>query len=114
MLTKKQKQLFTYKSITIYEKPYKFPTLKNPKLKKVQSKIRKCQSLIKEGTKYYSYFWGIIKWKKEISQGETLTEVKLLIRNYTQLLDFLENYKNSYQNFLLKFIDDWKNLCKDK
>ncbi|MBN3941960.1 MAG: GUN4 domain-containing protein [Nostoc sp.] len=114
MLTRKQKQLVTYKSITIYEKYYKFPTLKNPKLKKLQRKIRKCQSLIKEGTKYYSYFWGIIKWKKEISQGETLAKVKLLITDYTQLLDFLENYKNSYQNFLLKFIDDWKNLFNQK
>ncbi|MEA5603225.1 GUN4 domain-containing protein [Nostoc sp. UHCC 0252] len=114
MLTRKQEQLITYKSIMIYEKHYKFPTLKNPKLKKIQSKIRKCQSLIKEGTKYHSYFWGIIKWKKEISQGETLAEVKLLIRDYTQLLDFLENYKNSYQNFLLNFIDDWKNLFNQK
>ncbi|MBE8967337.1 GUN4 domain-containing protein [Nostocales cyanobacterium LEGE 12452] len=114
MLSVKQKQLVTYKSITIYEKHYKFPTLKNPKLKKVQRKIRKCQSLIKEGSKYYSYFWGRIKWKKEISQGETLAEVKLLIRDYTHLLDFLENYKNSYQTFLLKFIDDWKNLFNQK
>ncbi|MEH2230356.1 MAG: GUN4 domain-containing protein [Nostoc sp.] len=114
MLTRKQKQLVTYKSITIYETRYKFPTLKNPKLKKVQSKIRKCQNLIREGTKYHSYFWGIIKWKKEISQGETLSEVKLLITYYIQILDFLENYKNSYQSFLLKFIDDWKNLFKQK
>lgn len=114
MLTRKQKQLVTYKSITIYAKPYKFPTLKNPQLKKIQRKIRKYQNLIKEGTKYYSYFWGIIKWKKEISQGETLAEVKLLITDYTQLIDFLENYKNSYQNFLLKFIDDWKNLFNQK
>ena len=106
MLTRKQKQLVTYKSITIYETHYKFPTLKNPKLKRVQRKIRKCQSVIKEGTKYHSYFWGIIKWKKEISQGKTLAEVKSLISDYTQLLDFLENYKNSYQKFLLKFIDD--------
>ncbi|WP_334878517.1 GUN4 domain-containing protein [Nostoc sp.] len=114
MLTRKQKQLVTYESITIYETHYKFPTLKNPKLKKVQRKIRKCQSLIKEGTKYYSYFWGIIKWKKQINQGETLAEVKLLIRDYTQVLDFLESYKNSYQNFLLNFIDDWKNLFNQK
>ncbi|MEH2123054.1 GUN4 domain-containing protein [Nostoc sp.] len=114
MLTTKQKQLVTYKSITIYETHYKFPTLKNPKLKRVQRKIRKCQSVIKEGTKYHSYFWGIIKWKKEISQRETLVKIKLLITDYIQLLDFLENYKNSYQNFLLKFIDDWKNLFNQK
>jgi hypothetical protein len=114
MLARKHKQLVTYKSITIYEKDYKFPTLKNPKLKKVQIKIRKCQSLIKENTKYYSYFWGIIKRKKEISQGEILAEVKLLIRDYTQLINFLEKYKASYQDFLLKFIDDWKNLFNQK
>ena len=114
MLTRKQKQLVTYESITIYEKYYKFPTLKNPKLKKIQRKIKKCQSLIKEGTKYHSYFWGIIKWKKEISQRKTLAEVNSLISDYTQLLDFLENYKNSYKNFLLKFIDDWKYLFNQK
>ncbi|MBN3890756.1 MAG: GUN4 domain-containing protein [Nostoc sp. JL31] len=114
MLIRNQKQLVTYESITIYETHYKFPTLKNPKIKKVQRKIRKCQSLIKEGTKYHFYFWGIIKCKKEISQRETLAEVKSLISNYTQILDFLENYKNSYQKFLLKFIDDWKNLFNQK
>ncbi|WP_335077362.1 GUN4 domain-containing protein [Nostoc sp.] len=114
MLTRKQKQLVTYESITIYETHYKFPTLKNPKLKKVQRKIRKCQTLIKEGTKYRSYFWGIIKCKKEINQGETLAEVKLLIRDYTQFINFLESYKNSYQTFLLKFIDDWKSLFNQK
>ncbi|MHC5744016.1 MAG: GUN4 domain-containing protein [Nostoc sp.] len=114
MLIRNQKQLVTYESITIYETHYKFPTLKNPKLKKIQRKIRKCQSLIKEGTKYHFYFWGIIKCKKEISQRETLAEVKSLISNYTQILDFLENYKNSYQKFLLKFIDDWKNLFNQK
>lgn len=88
MLAKKLKQLVIYESVTIYEKHYKFPILKNPNFKKIQREIRKCQSLIKEGTKYYSYFWGIIKWKKEISQGEILAEIKLLIKNYTQLLDF--------------------------
>ncbi|MDZ8224125.1 GUN4 domain-containing protein [Nostoc sp. ChiVER01] len=114
MLTIKQKQLVTYEFITIYETHYRFPTLKNPKLKKVQRKIRTCQSLIKEGTKYYSYFWGIIKWKKQISQGEILAEVKLLISDYTQLLDFLENYKNNYQTFLLNFIDNWRKLFNQK
>ncbi|RCJ24322.1 hypothetical protein A6770_28570 [Nostoc minutum NIES-26] len=114
MLARKEKQLVTYESIKIYEKNYKFPTLKNPKLKKIQKKIRKCQKLIKGGTKYHSYFWGIIKQKHEISQGEILVEVKLLIRDYTQILDFLENYKDSYQDFLLKFIDDWRNLFNQK
>ncbi|MEH2068935.1 MAG: GUN4 domain-containing protein [Nostoc sp.] len=114
MLARKQKQLVTYKSITIYKKHYKFPTLKNPKLKKAQRKIRKCQSIIKEGTQYYSYFWGIIRLRKEITQEQILAEVKLLIKDYTQLFDFLENYKDSYQDFLLKFIDDWKNLFNQK
>ncbi|MCC5634810.1 GUN4 domain-containing protein [Nostoc sp. CHAB 5844] len=114
MVVRQQKQLITYESITIYEKQYKFPILKNPKLKKVQKKIRKCQILIKEGTKTHSYFWGIVKRKQEISQGEILAQVKLLIRDYTQLLDFLEYYKDSYQDFLLKFIDDWKNLFNKK
>ncbi|MBE9208864.1 GUN4 domain-containing protein [Nostoc sp. LEGE 06077] len=114
MLDRKQKQLITYESIKIYEKNYKFPILKNPKLKKVQKKIQQCQTLIKEGTKSHAYLWGLIKRKQEISQTEILAEVKLLIRDYTQLLDFLENYRDSYQDFLLKFIDDWKNLFNQK
>ncbi|MBU7585650.1 MAG: GUN4 domain-containing protein [Nostoc sp. TH1S01] len=114
MLARKQKQLINYESITIYENKYKFPILKNPKLNKVQKKIQKCQALIKEGTKSHAYLWGLIKHKQEISQTEILAEVKLLIRDYTQLLDFLENYKESYQEFLLKFIDDWKNLFNQK
>ncbi|MBD2496632.1 GUN4 domain-containing protein [Nostoc sp. FACHB-280] len=114
MLAKKQKKLITYESITIYEKKYKFPILKNPKLKKVQKKIKKCQTLIKEGYKSHGYLWGLIKRKQEISQVEVLAEVKLLIRDYTQLLEFLESYKDSYQEFLLKFIDDWKNLFNQK
>ncbi|WP_235526502.1 hypothetical protein [Nostoc piscinale] len=114
MLARKQKQLITYESITIYEKKYKFPIIKNPQLKKVQKKIQKCQTLIKEGYKSHAYLWGLIKRKQEISQSEILAEVKLLIRDYTQLLDFLDSYKDSYQEFLLKFIDDWKNLFNQK
>lgn len=114
MLAKKQKQLITYESITIYGNNYKYPILKNSNLKKVQKKIKKCQNLIKDGTKSHAYFWGAIKRKLEISQGEVLAEVKLLIKDYSLLLDVLDTYKDTYQVFLLKFIDDWKNLFSQK
>jgi hypothetical protein len=114
MLVKRQKQLITYESITIYEKNYKYPILKNSNLKRVQKKIKKCQNLIKDGTKSHTYFWGVFKRKQEINQSEVLAEVKLLIKDYSLLLDFLEDYKNSYQDFLLKFIDDWKELFSQK
>lgn len=114
MLAKKQKQLITYESITIYEKNYKYPILKNSNLKRVQKKIKKCQNLIKNGAKSHAYFWGLVKRKQEINQSKVLAEVHLLIKDYSLLLDFLENYKNSYQDFLLKFIDDWKELFSQK
>lgn len=114
MLARQQKQLITYESITIYEKKYRYPILRNSHLKRVQKKIKKCQNLIKDGTKSHAYFWGVIRRKQEISQGEVLAEVKFLIRDYSQLLEFLENYKDSYQEFLLKFIDDWKELFSQK
>ncbi|MBD2194876.1 MULTISPECIES: GUN4 domain-containing protein [Calothrix] len=113
MLARKQ-QLITYASITIYEKNYKFPILKNPKFKKIQKKIQECQILIKEGKKSYSYIWGIVKRQQEINQREILSEVKLLIKDYNQLLDSVEDYKDRYQEFLLSFIDDWKNLFNKK
>ncbi|MFL9454166.1 hypothetical protein AB0758_24110 [Tolypothrix bouteillei VB521301_2] len=74
MLTRKQKQLITFESITIYEKTYKLPILKSPKLKKVQKKIRECQILLKEGVKYHYYFWGTIKRKQEISQEKSFLQ----------------------------------------
>lgn len=114
MLARKQKQLISYEYITLYENNYKFPILKNSHLKKVQKKIKKCQTLIKDSNKYHSYFWGIIKRRQENSQGKVLTEFKLLIKDYTQLLEFLEDYKDSYQDFLLKFIDNWKKLFNQK
>ena len=40
MLTKQQRQLVTYKKITIYERTYKLPVLKNTSLKAVQKKIK--------------------------------------------------------------------------
>jgi hypothetical protein len=114
MLIRKQKQLISYESITIYEKTYQLPILKNSKLKKVQKKIRECQILLKEGIKYHSYVWGIIKRKQEYSQEKTFIKVKSLIRDYTQIIDSMENYKDSYQEFLLKFTDDWKKLFNQK
>lgn len=36
------------------------------------------------------------------------------MRDYDLIIDFLENYKNSYQEFLLKLTDDWKNLFTQK
>ncbi len=114
MLTKKQRQLINYKSITIYEISYQLPVINNSKLKKVQKKIKECQVLIQQGTKYHSYLWGIIKRKQEISQEEIFAKTKLLIKDYTQLIDFLEKYKDNYQDFLLKFTDNWKHLFTQK
>ncbi len=114
MLIKRQKQLISYEPITIYEKKYQLPIIKNLKLKRVQQRIRDSQGLIKEGIKYDYYFFGTIKRKKDISQREVFGEIKLLIRDYTQLIDYLENYKDSYKKFLLKFTDDWENLFTQK
>ncbi|MEH2279387.1 MAG: GUN4 domain-containing protein [Nostoc sp.] len=114
MLTKNQRQLINYKFITIYEISYQLPIVNNSKLKKVQKRITKSQLLIKQGTKYHFYLWGIIKRKQEISQQEIFAQTKLLIKDYTQLIDFLEKYKDNYQDFLLKFTDNWKKLFTQK
>lgn len=114
ILTKKQRQLINYQSITIYEISYQLPVINNSKLKKVQKKIKECQVLIKQGTKYHSYFWGIIKRKQEISQGEIFAKTKLLVKDYIQVIDFLEKYKDNYQDFLLEFTDNWRHLFTQK
>lgn len=113
MLTIQQRQLVTYKKITIYERTYKLPVIKNNKLKAVQKKIKERRRLIKEGVCYYQ-LWGIIRWKEEISQERILDESQILIKNYTHLIDFLENYKESYQIFLLKLTDDLQKLFIQK
>ncbi|MEI2579450.1 GUN4 domain-containing protein [Scytonema sp. PRP1] len=113
MLTKQHRQLVTYKKITIYERTYKLPVLKNTRLKAVQKKIKERRRLIKEGVRYHQ-LWGIIKRKEEISQEKVFQESQLLIKDYTHLIDFLENYKDSYQNFLLKLTDDFKKLFLHK
>ncbi len=113
MLTKQQRQLVTYKKITIYERTYKLPVLKNIALKAVQKKIKERRRLIKEGVQHHQ-FWGIIKRKEEISQSQIFQESQLLIKDYTHLMNFIENYKDSYQNFLLKLTDDFKNLFTQK
>ncbi|MBD2517726.1 GUN4 domain-containing protein [Nostoc sp. FACHB-973] len=113
MLTKQQRQLITYKKIRIYERTYKLPVLKNSKLKAVQKKIKERRRLIKEGVRYYQ-LWGIIKLKREIGQEKIFQESQLLIKDYTQIINFLENYKDSYQKFLLKLTDDLKKLFIQK
>jgi hypothetical protein len=113
MLTKQHRQLVTYKKITIYERTYKLPVLKNTKLKAVQKKIKERRRLIKEGVRYHQ-LWGIIKRKEEISQEKIFQESQLLIKDYTHFIDFLENYKESYQKFLLKLTDDLKKLFIQK
>ncbi|MCP6760190.1 MAG: GUN4 domain-containing protein [Fischerella sp. CENA71] len=114
MLTKQQRKLITYQSISIYEINYKLPIINNSKLKKIQNKIKECQVLIKQDTKHHSYFWGLIKRKQEISQQEIFIKTKSLIKDYIQLIDFLEKYKDNYQDFLLKFTDNWKHLFTEK
>nr|WP_089093808.1 GUN4 domain-containing protein [Nodularia sp. NIES-3585] len=114
MLTKKQRQLISYKAITIYEKSYQLPVLKSTKLKKIQNQIKNCRKLVKEGIRYHSYFGGIIKRKKQISQGEIFAETQILIRSYIHLIEILENYQDSYQDFLQKLRDDWKKLFVQK
>ncbi|WP_193197354.1 GUN4 domain-containing protein [Nostoc sp. MG11] len=114
MLTKQQRQLITYKKIRIYERIYKLPILKNNRLKNLQNKIKERRKLIKEGVRYHHYLGGIIKRKLEISQGEIFKEIQLLISDYVYLVNFLENYKDSYQSFLLKLTDDLKKLFVQK
>lgn len=113
MLTKQPRQLITYKKITIYDRVYQLPVLKITRLKTVQKKNIERRRLIKEGVRYH-HFWVIIKRKEEISQGEIFEEIQSLIRDYTHLIDFLETYNDSYQNFLLKLTDDLKKLFAQK
>lgn len=114
MLTKQQRQLITYESISIYERTYQLPVLKNPGVKTVQKKIRERQKLIKEGVRYHHHLGGMIKRKAEISQGEIFYEIQLFIKDYSHLIDFLENYQDIYYNFLLNLADDLKKLFKQK
>ena len=114
MLTKQQRQLVTYKKITIYERTYKLPVLKNTSLKAVQKKIKERRRLIKEGVRHHHQLWGIIKRKEEISQRQIFQESQLLIKDYTHLIDFIEIYKDSYQIFLQKLTDDFKKLFTQK
>jgi len=109
MLTKQQGQLVTYKKITIYERTYKLPVLKSARLKAVQEKVKERRRLIKEGFRY-PRLWGIIKRKEEISRDKIFDHSKFLLKEYTHLIDFLENYEVSYQNFLVKLTDDLKKL----
>jgi hypothetical protein len=113
MLTKQQRQLVTYKKITIYERIYKLPVLKNASLKAIQRKIKERRRLIQEGIQYY-HFWGIIKREEEINQKKLLQESQFLIKDYTHLINFLENYEHSYQSFLLLLTDDLKKLFIQK
>ncbi len=114
MLTKQQRQLITYKTISIYERTYQLPVLKNNAVKIVQKKIRERQRLIKEGVRYHYQLGGIIKRKEEISQGEVFQEIQLFIKDYSHIIDFLENYKDNYHDFLLNLADDLKELFKQK
>lgn len=114
MLTKQQRQLIAYENISIYEQTYQLPILKNNGVKIVQKKIRERQRLIKEGIRYNHQFGGIIKRKEEISQGEIFEEIRLFIKDYIDIINLLENYKDSYHNFLLKLTDDLKKLFKQK
>ncbi|MGJ5673966.1 MAG: GUN4 domain-containing protein [Nostochopsis sp.] len=114
MLTKQQRQLITYQKITIHELTYRLPVLKNSGVKKLQKEINQRQRFIKEGVRYRNIFGGIIKQKEEISQGNFLEEIQLFIRDYTCIIYFLENYKDSYQVFLLQLTDDLKKLFKQK
>ncbi|WP_392534062.1 GUN4 domain-containing protein [Nostoc sp. C117] len=114
MLTKQQRQLITYETISIYERTYQLPVLKNNSVKTLQIKIRERQKLIKEGVKYHHKLGGIIKRKEEISQGEIFEEIQLFIKDYSHIIDFLENYKDIYHVFLLRLTDDLKKLFQEK
>ncbi|AHJ31238.1 GUN4 domain-containing protein [Nodularia spumigena CS-584] len=113
MLTKQQRQFINYKSIKIYQRTYQLPVLKNHCVKTLQNKIRERQKLIKEGVRYH-HIAGIIKRKKAITQGEILGEIKLFIIDYNHIIDFLENYQESYQDFLLTLMDNLKKLFQKK
>ncbi|MGV0104563.1 GUN4-like domain-containing protein [Nostoc sp. DSM 114160] len=114
MFTKQQRQLITYETISIYERTYQLPILKNSGVKTVQKTIRERQRLIKEGVRYHHQLGGIIKRKEKISQGEIFNEIQLFIEDYNHIIDFLKIYKDTYHNFLLNLTNDLKKLFKQK
>ncbi len=113
MLTQKQRKFINYKSIKIYQGSYQLPVLKNYAVKTLQNKIRQRQKLIKEGVRYHHIAW-IIKRKTAVTQGDILAEIQLFIADYNHIIDFLENYHESYHDFLLKLMDNLKKLFQDK
>lgn len=114
MLTKQQRQLITYEAISIYGRTYQLPVLKNKGVKTFKKNIRERQKLIKEGVRYHHYLGGLIKRRKEISQGKIFEEIQLFIKDYSHLIDFLESYKDSYYKFLLNLRNDLEKLFKEK
>ncbi|RAM51843.1 MAG: hypothetical protein C6Y22_09440, partial [Hapalosiphonaceae cyanobacterium JJU2] len=61
MITKQQRQLISYKAITIYQLTYQLPVLKDSKFKKLQKQINERHRLIKEGVRYRHLLGGLIK-----------------------------------------------------
>lgn len=113
LATTQQKQVITYKSITIYERINELPVLQNTRFKAAQKKIRERLTLIKEGVRYHN-FCGVIKWQKEITQGEIFQELQLLVTDYSNLINLLENYKNKYHLFLYKLTKNLKKMFNEK
>lgn len=113
MVTQKQRKFINYKSIKIYQGSYQLPVLKNYAVKTLQNKIHQRQKLIKEGVRYHHIAW-IIKRKTAVTQGDILAEIQLFIADYNHIIDLLENYHESYHDFLLKLMDHLKKLFQDK
>lgn len=113
LATKQQKQVITYKSITIYQQINELPILKNTGFKTVQKKIRERVILIKEGVRYH-HFCGVIKWQEKVTQEDIFKELQLLITDYSDLINLLENYKHKYQLFLYKLTKNLKTMFNEK
>ena len=101
-------------SITIYQRTYQLPVLSNPTFQQLQQDIHKRGLLIKKGQRVQPKFLGLIRNKEEVGIEERFEILGKLVIDYSLLISFLKQHKNTYQDFFAELTEELKEIVTHK
>ena len=118
------------KTITIYQKNYRLPVLNGGSFEQIQSQIKQRQEVIKNQhqeivkreTRQKKSLFGLlsktetvrIKTRQKLTFEQKFQELERLVTDYNNLISFLTEHKQVYQQFFAQLTNDLRQVVMEK
>ena len=102
-----------YETIKIFKKTYRLPVMGGESFTALQGNIQQRQEIIKTGKRQENVLYWIQE-PQEVTFGQRFSELKFLVKDYNQLIDFLTHHREAYQTFFIELTEELKEVVRNK